>query len=156
MINELRELEEHEHDDEEEAMREMEAEEMGLPAPPRKDNGRVKKVKVDKDGFDREPELPPLPPGAYVDEEGVDEDEGKKVEGRTYKKKGLKRQTKRVKSEHYHSRPPHITHANIYSETGNIQNYRGGRRRDRKRQREGTAGGGKRRGEQLGLRRRRR
>lgn len=99
MINELRELEEHEHDDDEEAMREMEAEEMGLPAPPRKDNGRVKKVKVDKDGFDREPELPPLPPGAYVDEEAVDEDEGKKVEGRTYKKKGLKRQTKRVKSE---------------------------------------------------------
>lgn len=92
MLKELRELENHALDDEEEAMREMEEEEMA-----EAEAAGPAKKKVHLPVFD-EPELPPLPPGAYVDETLVDEDEGveKGDAPRVWKKKGLKRQHRRV------------------------------------------------------------
>jgi DNA replication regulator SLD2 len=85
MLKELREMEDHALDDEEEAMREMEAEAAG--------QSPVRKPKKTASIFDQ-PELPPLPPGAFVEETPVHghDEEGEK----TWKKKGLKRQHKRV------------------------------------------------------------
>ncbi|KAI5806217.1 DNA replication/checkpoint protein [Geopyxis carbonaria] len=123
MLTELRELTEHAFDEEEEAMREMEAESAGHTLPPKTRATAAAKMPViaeeepgeqppddidgdgdgpvqpvtGRDGFDTNPELPPLPPGAWVEEQLVDENEGKTIEGRTWKKKGLKRQTRRVK-----------------------------------------------------------
>ncbi|KAI5789867.1 DNA replication/checkpoint protein [Pyronema domesticum] len=88
LLKELKEMEEHLHDDDEEALREMEAEAEGGPPPEKK---------KEKKGVFDEPELPPLPPGAFVEETLVDEDEGKEGEPqRVWKKKGLKRQHRRV------------------------------------------------------------
>ncbi|KAI5813838.1 DNA replication/checkpoint protein [Pyronema omphalodes] len=89
LLKELKEMEEHMHDDDEEALREMEAEAEGGPPPEKK--------KEKKKGIFDEPELPPLPPGAFVEETLVDEDEGKEGDPqRVWKKKGLKRQHRRV------------------------------------------------------------
>jgi DNA replication regulator SLD2 len=85
MLKELREMEDHALDDEEEAMREMEAEAAG--------QSPVKKPKKTTPIFDQ-PELPPLPPGAFIEETQVHghDEEGERV----WKKKGLKRQHKRI------------------------------------------------------------
>lgn len=104
LVAELREMEEHAHDDEEEVMREMEMEAMGIPIlkkKPEATKAKEKKSNKDMDGFDRDLGLPELPQGAWREEEVKDEAEGEVMEGRTYKKKGLKRQTKRVKSKNF-------------------------------------------------------
>ncbi|KAI5855392.1 DNA replication/checkpoint protein [Tricharina praecox] len=92
MLRELREMEAHALDDDEEAMREMEMEAAGLEVPKRKEK------KKDEPLFD-EVELPPLPPGAFVEDTLQDSDDGKENDGterKVWKKKGLKRQHRRV------------------------------------------------------------
>lgn len=93
-MKELREMENHALDDDEEALREMEMDAAGGAGLPTL--SMVKKFETKKPVFD-EPELPPLPPGAFVEETLVDEDAGKDVEApRIWKKRGLKRQHRRV------------------------------------------------------------
>jgi DNA replication regulator SLD2 len=100
MLKELREMEAHALDEEEEAMREMEvaeaAEAAGEEVPKKKEKKKEAPL------FD-EVELPPLPPGAFVEETLQDEDDGEKKGGeerKVWKKKGLKRQHRRVISTH--------------------------------------------------------
>ncbi|TGZ83967.1 hypothetical protein EX30DRAFT_393504 [Ascodesmis nigricans] len=102
LLAELRDMEEHQYDDDEEALKEAEMEAAGIKVPSKKDmpakKEKEKKQKKDSDGFDRTLEMPPLPDGAFEEEERVvNEKEGEEPQGRVWKKKGLKRQTRRAK-----------------------------------------------------------
>lgn len=90
MVAELRRMEDDAHGDDEEAMREME-EEMG-------GGTQTKKVRVEMDN-DPDTGLPPPPPGAWADD-ALEEEPPSGTEVATaapkWKKKGLKRQHRRV------------------------------------------------------------
>lgn len=90
MVAELRKMEDDAHGDDEEAMREMEAEMEG--------GGEQKKVKVVENNPDTG--LPPAPEGAWAEEQVEEElPSGEEEEGAKrpkWKKKGLKRQHRRV------------------------------------------------------------
>lgn len=106
MVKELQRWEDDAHRDDEEAMREMEREMEGVgaragaeeEAPVKKRVLEVEAV-VEMEENDPETGLPPLPEGAWREERRVEEEESgdeKEDKGRKWKKKGLKRQHRRV------------------------------------------------------------
>lgn len=102
MVAELRKMEDDAHGDEEEAMREMEEEMMGPPSlpplPPSATQPKKPKPAPSADDNDPDTGLPPLPPGAWVDDTLEEEPSSgdEKPTTRKWKKKGLKRQHRRV------------------------------------------------------------
>lgn len=100
LLRELREMEEHALDDEEAALRDMEMESEAAAAAPEKSD----KKPAPLPGLEQVGLLPPLPPGAFVEDAVVDEDNGQGQDQgqagvhapRLWKKKGLKRQHRRV------------------------------------------------------------
>lgn len=109
MVAELRKMEDDAHGDEEEAMREMEGEMMGPPptlpvgaatkSKP-KPKPKPKSKKVTTAPVDNNPDtgLPPPPPGAWADDTLEEElpSGDEKPAAPKWKKKGLKRQHRRV------------------------------------------------------------
>lgn len=103
MVAELRKMEDDAHGDEEEAMREIEEEMMGPPPAPLSAGAsatepkKVKPVPADNHN-DPDTGLPPPPPGAWADDTLQEElpSGGEKVSAPKWKKKGLKRQHRRV------------------------------------------------------------
>ena len=99
LLRELREMEEHAFDDDEAALRDVEMEsESAVAATGKSDEARKEPPPPPPPPPPPGLELPPLPPGAFVEDAIVDEDDGQAGRGapRPWKKKGLKRQHRRV------------------------------------------------------------
>ena len=118
LLRELREMEEHAFDDDEAALRDVEMESEAAAAAPGKSDETKKPPPPPPPQPPPPPpglELPPLPPGAFVEDAVVDEDDGQAGRDvpRPWKKKGLKRQHRRVISAFAPTHPyRYCVHAN--------------------------------------------